>query len=87
MHVFEFSTGLQNRNISLVTLLKNDSITRSPGNFFSILSGFSSQTLTIHRTAVERSGPSFIALYHFYPLRNIEIFICNFACEMTITYF
>ena len=34
MHVFEFSTGLQNRNISLVTLLKNDSITRSPGNFF-----------------------------------------------------
>ena len=32
-------------------------------------------------------GPSFIPLYHFHPLTNIETFICNFACEMTITYF
>ena len=34
-----------------------------------------------------REGPSFIPLYHFHPLTNIETFICNFACEMTITYF
>ena len=33
MRVFKFSTGLQNGKISPVTLLKNDSITRSPGNF------------------------------------------------------
>ena len=32
-------------------------------------------------------GPSFIPLYHFHPLTNIETFICNFACEMTITHF
>ena len=54
---------------------------------FFFLSGFSSQTLTIHRTAGEGRGPSFIPLYHFHPLTNIETFICNFACEMTITYF
>ena len=29
----------------------------------------------------------FIPLYHFHPLTNIQTFICNFACEMTITYF
>ena len=33
MHVYEFLTGLQNGEISPVTLLKNDSITRFPGNF------------------------------------------------------
>ena len=49
--------------------------------------GFLSQTLTIHRTAGEGRGPSFIPLCHFHPLTNIEIFICNFACEMTIAYF
>ena len=27
--------------------------------------------------------PSFIPLYHFHPLTNIQTFICNFACEMT----
>ena len=48
---------------------------------------FFSQTLTIHRTAGEGCGPSFIPLYHFHPLTNIETFICNFAFEMTITYF
>ena len=35
----------------------------------------------------ERDEPSFVPLYHFHPLKNIETFICNFACEMTITYF
>ena len=49
--------------------------------------GFHSQTLTIHRTAGEGRGPSFIPLYHFHPLTNVEIFICNFACEMTVMYF
>ena len=51
------------------------------------LLGFLSQTLTIHRTAGEGRGPSFIPFYHFHPLTNIQTFICNFACEMTITYF
>ena len=50
-------------------------------------SEFSSQTLTIHRTVGEGRGPSFIPLYHFHSLTNIETFICNSACEMTITYF
>ena len=26
-------------------------------------------------------------LYHFHSLSDIQIFICNFACEMTTTYF
>ena len=45
------------------------------------------QTLTIHRTVGEGRGPSFIPLYHFHPLTNIETFICNFSYEMTITHF
>ena len=49
--------------------------------------GFLSLTLMTHRTAGEESGPFFIPLYHFHSLTNIQIFICNFACEMTITYF
>ena len=54
---------------------------------FLFYQGFLSQTLMIHRTAWEGRGLSFIPLYHFHPLTNIETFICNFACEMTITYF
>ena len=55
-------------------------------NFF-FYQGFLSETLTTHRTAGEGRGPFFIPLYHFHPLTNIQTFICNFACEMTITYF
>ena len=51
------------------------------------VSAFSSQTLTIHRTAGEERGPSFISLYHFHPLKNIDTLICNFACGTSITYF
>ena len=43
--------------------------------------------MTIHRIAGEGRRPSFIPLYHFYPLTNIQTFICNFACEKTVTYF
>ena len=39
---------------------------------FFFLSEFFSQTLTIHRTAGERRGPSFIPLYQFHPLMNID---------------
>ena len=49
--------------------------------FFSIRVFF--HGLTTHRTAGELKGPSFIPLYHFHPLMNIQIYICNFACEMT----
>ena len=58
----------------------------TPTQFF-FLSSFSSQTLTIHRIAGKGRGPFFIPLYHFHQLTNIETFICNFECEMTITYF
>ena len=34
-----------------------------------------------------REGTIFILLYYFHPLTNIQTFICNFACEMNITYF
>ena len=56
-------------------------------SIFFLYQSFLSQTLKIHRTAGEGRGPSFIPLYHFHPLTNIDTFICNFACEMTITYF
>ena len=52
---------------------------RTSNNVFSIRVFF-------HRTAVEGRGPSFIPLYHFHLLTNNETFVCNFACEMTITY-
>ena len=54
---------------------------------FFFYQGFLSQTLTIHTTAGEGRGSSFIPLYQFHPLTNIHTFVCNFACEMTITYF
>ena len=54
---------------------------------FFFYQGFLSKILTINRTAGEGRGPSFIPFYHFNPLANIETFICNFACEMTMTYF
>ena len=73
-------------------------ISRFSDNFFTLLGddwnidflfyqGFFSRTLTTHRTAGERRGQSFIPLYHFHPFTNIQTFICNFACEMAITYF
>ena len=55
--------------------------------FFFFYQDFLSQTLATHRTAGEGRGPSINPLYHFHPLTNIQTFICNFACEMTITYF
>ena len=54
---------------------------------FFFYQGFLSKILTINRTAGEGRGPCFIPFYHFHPLANIETFICNFACEMTMTYF
>ena len=56
-------------------------------NKFFFYQFFLSQTLTIHRTEGEGRGPSFIPLYHFLLLTNMETFICKFASEMTITYF
>ena len=47
--------------------------------------GFLLRILTIHWAAREGRGPFFVLLYHFHPLTNIQIFNCNFACEMTIT--
>ena len=41
---------------------------------FFFLSGFSSKALSIHRTAGERGGLSFIPLHHFHPFTNIETF-------------
>ena len=47
-----------------------------------IFSGFFSWTPTTHRTSGEGRAPSFIPLYHFHPLKNIQTLICTFACEM-----
>ena len=46
------------------------------------LSEFFSWTLTTHGTSGEGRAPSFIPLYHFHPLKNIQTLICTFACEM-----
>ena len=54
---------------------------------FFLSSGFSFTDTDDSQDSREGRGPSFIPLYHFHPLTNIEIFICNFACEMTIAYF
>ena len=52
-----------------------------------LLQGFISLTQTTHGTTGEGGGLSFILLFHFQPLSNIQKIICNYACEMTITYF
>ena len=44
-------------------------------------------TDTDDRAAEEGKGPSFISLYHFHPLTNIQTVICTFAWKMTISYF
>ena len=54
--------------------------------FLFFLSGFSFTDTDDSQDSRGR-GPSFIPLYQFHPLTNIQIFICSFACEMTITYF
>ena len=51
------------------------------------LSGFSFTDTDNSQGSRGRRGPSFIPLYHFDPLTNIQTFICNFAREITITCF
>ena len=72
-------------NIFIIFLLQKLQTLVTDSFFF--YQGFLSQTLTIHRTEGEGKGPSFIPLYHFHLLTNIQAFINNFACEMTITHF
>ena len=55
--------------------------------FLFLYHGFLWRTLMTYRTAWGGRGPSFIPLCLFHSLTNIQKFICNFACEMTITYF
>ena len=55
--------------------------------FLFLYHGFLWRTLMTYRTASGGREPSFIPLYLFHSLTNIQTFICNFACEMTITYF
>ena len=53
------------------------------------LSGFSLTDSNDAQDSRRRKGrgPSFIPLFHFHPLTNIQTFICSFACEMIILYF
>ena len=51
------------------------------------ISFVSESSLTDTDDSQEGTGTSFIPLYHFHQLTNIQAFICNFAWEMTITYF
>ena len=60
--------------------------TDSLWNLFSFQE-FLLKTLTIHGAVGEGKGTIFIPLCPFHSLTNIHIFICNFACEMTIMLF
>ena len=55
--------------------------------YFYFCQGFLSPTYQL--IGQQRKGRKlrFILLYHFHPLKKIQTFICNFTCEMTITYF
>ena len=70
---------------SLTSHITSNQNTKIDGFFF--CQSFLSRTLTTHRTAREGRGSFSIPLYHFHPLTNIQTFISNFACEMTMTYF
>ena len=50
------------------------------------LSNFSFADTDDSQDSMGNEGSIFICLYHFHPLTNIQAF-CNFACEMTTTYF
>ena len=54
--------------------------------FFFYYRGFLPLTLTTYRIAGERRESAIVILHYFQPLRNIQTCICNFACEMAITY-
>ena len=51
------------------------------------LSGFSFTDTDESQGSREEMGLFFIPLDHFHPFTNFQTFICNFACEMAITYF
>ena len=53
-------------------------------DIYFFLSGFSFTHTDGSQDSRGREGPSFILLYHFHLLTNIQTFICNFAREMTI---
>ena len=73
-------------NHQLFMILQMSKNERNKHNFvFSI--SFLSGALKTHRAVGGGRGPSFIPLYHFHSLTNIQIFICNFTCKMTILYF
>ena len=67
--------------------LRGESVIQINGGITIEVQGFLSRTLATHRTAGKGRGPSFIPVYHFQPLTNIQTFSCNFVCEMTIIYF
>ena len=52
--------------------------------FFFFCQGFPSQTLAIHRIA-EKGG--YHRLFHYTTSTCSQAFICNFVCEVTITFF
>ena len=81
---FKINPAIALKIISIIVPLLYLEAERHLNSFF-FLSGFSLRTLTTHMTAGKGRAPSFIPLYHFQ--QNIQTFICNFACEMTITYF
>ena len=60
-------------------------LTKADSFFF--LSGFSLTDTDNSQDSRGREGTFFIPLYHFHLLTNIQTFMCNFAREMTITYF
>ena len=49
--------------------------------------GYLSRTMSIHRTEREERDHFFILFYHFHLLMSLQTFICNFVCEMTMSYF
>ena len=51
------------------------------------VSGFSFIDTDDWQDSRGREGTIFYSMLPFPPLTNIQTFICNFACEMTITYF
>ena len=75
---------------SCFSAIKNIFVPSSSANFstklFFFLSGFSSQTLMIHRTTGEGRGPSFLfrstTFTHSRALRHLSE-----ICEVTMTYF
>ena len=86
--MFEKIVDLMNQRVANHDQKYRVSSSQTRNKFKKLVSFFSIRVFFHeHLQLTGQQEPSVIPLYHFHSLTNIHTFICNFAYEMTITYF